>query len=656
MSTSRFFSRHATASPSGRTLMPRLLAVLVVAGLGCKPHHPNPPITGSDAALCQLVQPTQVARSCPSDQAVGPCERNPNGWMEQSKPLWEPEQNNIDKTNETSQDVYSLPPKGYCKYVRKPKTDPPATLPSGFIPDCPVLTLGGGGAATLSAPQQEHQDVFDVGIGKPTGAVNNFPKSTTVTVAIIDFFPTSAGTDSEISHGEMVEAAARRAADCDPSPTASCESRIFKRYVLAPGARASDVAVQIERAVGDWMPDRRNGEKLIINLSLGWEVDPRYETMSKLVRSRIAWARCQGALVLAASGNRSIHDCSEAPIEPAVWERLDPPTRAECTNLQAPLPSVDLEVAPGTYAPLLHSITPIKGDAELLLSHRPGSTSRIAAAGGGVFSGGRAYGPIWGSSVATAVTSGIAALVWAHTEYASGDELMEEIWGAGNPTSHTVQVYNGAEPREQRWIRACEALEPLCPAGSNCPFACPTRELENPTAPLLDASTGAHFGPVDVKSTKIIECPSCEGNPIRVKASRISDSSLVPDPEVHPQPSKLICPSCHIELQSRTGLAVLQLDESYANTTAEGVQITLYNEDGSAEEAHYYDDDEMLRQLTTITSDGSMAVISLEDPALAEVGGAPPSRAWVDVFYRKSSSSPTVQTAGNELPVYTDST
>ena len=213
----------------------------------------------------------------------------------------------------------------------------------------------------------------------------------------------------------------------------------------------SEVAIAVEAAVRKWQqaPEAEGGQRLIINLSLGW--DGRFGgpiTTSpadlrpgvRAVYEALGVASCHGALVIASAGNRSggpDEQVRKGPLFPAGWEARRAPTPQQCQQI---LGVDEPVVSAATYQPLLYSVGGVRGDDVPLGNTRPGGRPSLAMpafqAVVGVDDGSGTLvssGIHTGTSVAAAALSGIAGALWAYRPDLDAHALMERIYTAGVP-------------------------------------------------------------------------------------------------------------------------------------------------------------------------------------------------------------------------------
>jgi len=189
-----------------------------------------------------------------------------------------------------------------------------------------------------------------------------------------------------------------------------------------------ELAAAIANEVLLWLPDSKH-KHLILNLSLGWdgemlgELDKRSVSQLKpdaqLVYKALQFARRNGALVIAAAGNRRGGEESKWPVLPAAWESHSPswfPFSCGRKLVYAvggvdwqglPLPNYRLGGIPRRVA---------FGDHAVAQTESPDEPTAIYT----------------GSSVSTAVVSSIAAAVWQERPELGAAEVMKLLDRSGD--------------------------------------------------------------------------------------------------------------------------------------------------------------------------------------------------------------------------------
>jgi hypothetical protein len=363
------------------------------------PERIFPSPRGGEREVCmpESRQTAPCDELCPPTRRVGPCKQALPGWSETTV------------LRASTRSTGST-----CVYEWTDPTHGPQDFPRFSEPDCRVATQ-------QEPPSQSMADAFVHGAyGVDPALVAESALADGIMIAVVDTAPQGGGTDQADArgrHGRTMAAIVETVA-CGPDPAAQCTAAV-ETYLGLPrlwnsdgvdlenGGHVgyqSDLGVGISGAIAAWNERKEidPGTRLIINLSVGWEA---VCSDSSFIKNLLIGATDAGALVLAANGNRPIGSCVEGPTAPAIWEETG----------------------------LVHGITAIDDSGRKLATFRPASNTRIAAPGfmAVVEQGGVMHGPLSGSSVATAVVSGIAARVWsAYPEYTAG-EVMDQIWKKG---------------------------------------------------------------------------------------------------------------------------------------------------------------------------------------------------------------------------------
>ncbi len=234
------------------------------------------------------------------------------------------------------------------------------------------------------------------------------------------------------------------------------------------------LARSIFKAVDHW---RKAGSAngLIINLPLGWDVeynttasgDPR--DSARAVREAIEYARCEGALVIVAVGNKATGTApASGPTAPAIWEE-------ELTSCPT---------GTSTYEPLVYAVGGVDGNHSFIANTREGGRARLAGPamqvavakldGSGGFDRWLATGS--GSSFGAAGVSAIAAILWRIDPTKTAAEIMDTIYEMGHPLESDAEVCLGGGTCDQTAVASLcasvdAAFDAVC-ASSSAPAEC----------------------------------------------------------------------------------------------------------------------------------------------------------------------------------------
>jgi hypothetical protein len=240
-----------------------------------------------------------------------------------------------------------------------------------------------------------------------------------------------------------------------------------------------DVALAIYAAVEGWRERRLDHPtapaRLVLNLSLGWEPDPRELAPSLALQAALRFASCNGVLVIASSGNDPRGRASHTgPLEPARFEMVPAPDAAECRALGfAPLAEHVYPVFGSIKKPLVWAVGGVDANDRPLSDARPESMPRLvspALDGLAMGTNGELTRALTGSSIAAAVVSGTAALIWSYRPELRPDQIVEIIYESGWDI-HEMADFGLEEPVTIHRVSACAALARACDGDSRrtCP-------------------------------------------------------------------------------------------------------------------------------------------------------------------------------------------
>ncbi|MBL4685626.1 MAG: S8/S53 family peptidase [Nannocystaceae bacterium] len=400
-------------------------------------------------------------------------------------------------------------------------------------------------------------------------------------------------------------------------------------HVAAP----SDPAVGIVEAVSRWRAANASNptdpSRLVINLSFGVSGGLQSAigaASENMMVDSLAYARCSGAVVVAAAGNERGHGDSGAAW-PAILETVNRPTPSECTTRFG----VSSPADPGSYRPLVNAVGALALNGGLSPITIDDSVPRLVAPGTLVPTP-APYETLTGTSVATAEVAGIAALLLSYNPGLSASEVMQLIYDNGS-TSGLAEVTAATALSgmpEVRRALACESLQDACSragAINSCPALTCTYPFNPPhTVAAISGLLDAVAVEPDHELTATFEddptevyCTALDGEEVLTygpsKLTRCSESSLR-DPLAHlivPQPGSHGCGTCGFE--TNTSELTLALDDQYLNPTVavRAVAITLYD----------VNKDSVVYELGDLPLDGEKTVVSLEKdlPVFTIAGG-----------------------------------
>ena len=349
---------------------------------------------------------------------------------------------------------------------------------------------------------------------------------------------------------------------------------------------------------------------LVINLSLGWDSlfgdlpsYPAPRTHLNLINgvsngipapiqamhAILIYAKCEGALILAATGNKKFGSCSDDALLPAAWERLAAPTPNDCDGFDIMTSETSSDLPPGTEqpylveAPLLRAVGGLEYDNSPLDSMRSNSTPQLLAASfhaRGTKALDEATEVMTGTSVGTVVTAAAAALSWSHYSTRDGDEVVNVAYDGlpKVPNATSDFGFDGAGQAVAE-VNVCGFLQATCAEFSNghdCPsLQCPSTQIDlsNVNA-ALDASPDGQIYSDAAANAPARFCQDACGDTYLWYGGSQGITEL-PDPWVHPQPSTPICDVCDlIPTSPTTGNLSLSLNNRYSNYNVDSVIVT----------------------------------------------------------------------------------
>lgn len=317
-----------------------------------------------------------------------------------------------------------------------------------------------------------------------------------VRLAFLDTHPTGEGAPETQGDAPLHGFTLARMAQSMVCPEGRCAALITTRLALSirdfdPRQRGGqvdtarggfiglqgDLARAIQDEVDAWQRNRSQQRHLVLNLSLGWdgrlfdglekEQIREMRAGTQAVYRALQYAVGYDALVLAAAGNQKREPCrNDGPLLPAAWE--------------------EAKVGPQ----LVYAVGGVTSDGKLLVNTRPRGMPRRAAFGVLPSQDGEAI--LVGTSVATAVVSSIAAVVWDSFPELESRQVMEILDRSGKELEdRTADFWFGqsTEAPAIHWLSLCTALKNACEGRSPCPLQssfCPAvAPTEDTTAQLL---------------------------------------------------------------------------------------------------------------------------------------------------------------------------
>ena len=519
----------------------------------------------------------------------------------------------------------------YCRYswrgAAKPDAQALATLHDlvdshPLDPDCEVVSVSGG---TLAI--DETWPALEKAFFEQTERLERLPKgdkpAAPVRVEIIDSSVTRREDDGEPSYGRLEHGRAMglivRNLAC-PQPGVSCRAEVastlalplietndgLSRDYVNGGYFGSmlDLALAVRDAVANWQKEASEYQ-LILNLSLGWDAanggayvnsPDELDAPARAVWDAIAEARCYGALVIAAAGNRKAGpDQAEGALFPARWARHVAPSAELCASLGV----TSLPEGYSTSAPFIVAAGGLESnDADLSLSRKGARPEILAPAAHAVVDDdGKPSLLQTGTSVAAAVTSAAAAVVWSYRPELSADEVMQVVYDGGAALDRPAEVCVGQTPceRNARRVSMCGAFSEACAEGKGgCPEelpACERRPGGRVLRPDVELPVGETIEVPDMVKQSFVAWP-CFGALYASTDDEIQNpcpaAQFVARPPlgaVGPQPPKdPICPHCGYD--SLSAELYIEIDNGVSGTVTSPVLTVVV--DAAQSDVRYF--------------------------------------------------------------------
>lgn len=421
-----------------------------------------------------------------------------------------------------------------------------------------------------------------------------------VRVAVVDAWP-GIGKIGNFEHGFAMAAIARRIA-CG-GVTGACymmPSPHLALDLMAPDVRNPvnggffGYQTRLARAISEAVFAKAAlapQDKLIINLSVGW--DGRYNIRPDgqpseavlAVRAALEHAACEGALAIAAAGNAGSGPApGVGPVFPAAWETTPAPSCAGAV----PVPP----------RPLVYAVGGVDGRDMPVPNVRPGGRPTLAAPAfmvPGVMMNGSLNvisGPFTGSSVAAAITSGVAASVWNRNGALRPDEVMGKIRANAVSTLDTADFCLGSTCPPVARISQCRALEDVMGIPLSCtkiPFKGGINPIISPTdRTFIEGLSAATFNGQFLVTPNL---PAGCSWPIKIPYGLTSypgpwpcPSEMLPNaivmPTVGPQPAPDPCGACTVYVYPASP-AILLLNMNSRVPTAFPQTLSLRSRTGT---------------------------------------------------------------------------
>lgn len=381
-------------------------------------------------------------------------------------------------------------------------------------PDCGADSSSGvGQAEPAERVDAALHAAFRLNIGAVTGDALGPSQAarTAIEVAVVDSLSQAAADDPRIEpghpHGRIIAALITNIACPDRRP--ACVEQLQHTLALPRvdgsagpdwvrgGQRGTpaDVALGVYEAVERWrrrrLDDPAAAPRLVINLSVGWEPSQSPRGPDLALQAALEHAACHGALVFAAAGNDVLSSCGEhrGPLTPASFETVPAPTADQCEAFGfVDTATLGHPIFAEHPRPLVYAVGGVDERGRALVNARVGGRPRLAATAANA----NAQGPdgaytmtLSGSSIAAAVASGAAALIWSYHPTLRPDELVELLHQTGWDSEEQADFGLPGAPAEIRRLSICAALERACAAHPSGP--CPTLACP-PVAPAIDGN------------------------------------------------------------------------------------------------------------------------------------------------------------------------
>ena len=315
--------------------------------------------------------------------------------------------------------------------------DPGNGAPGDQWTDADCLGVIALNATPTELVTSAHVSASHAQMGRPSELPSIAGLPAPIRVAVLDSSETSNINDVEPTTGEFLHGRAvsmvNREHACPEGRAGGVCIPDFDTYLvldqggdaMTPGGhygRMSSLATALEEAVVE-----AAGEQLVIPLALGWH--PRFQhrdgdpllpeaTTVQAVRAALDYAACQGALVLAAAGNKTSAGEQTGALCPACWETSTP----SCDNTR----------------PLVYAVGAVTPTGEPLPTSRQGGQPPLVAAGQAVSADNRvenvvgpALGSWTGTSMGVAHIGAIATIAWGYRPNLNAKSIMALVRDSG---------------------------------------------------------------------------------------------------------------------------------------------------------------------------------------------------------------------------------
>lgn len=314
-------------------------------------------------------------------------------------------------------------------YVPRSEIDFPALQPYVWQPLVQAFEKRG-----LGLDSDQHRELFDRYIARPKLPVR---------VAVVDLIPGGRASSARAEHSRAMTGVVRSVLCRDAGAVGECAERVSLARVPNVYSPASVSSAERETAMSvrgfvdtitgllaDFHPGK---EHLVIGLGVALDTvklardDEAFKSLVEVLRN----ASCLGVLVVAPAGNAT---GSIGPLIPAAFETMKAPSSSEC---QGPIAAAAAKL-PTSSSPLVYAVGAIDARDQPLQPTRPFAQPRLAAYGMAVSArvgtaGERPYtAPFSGTSMATAIVSGVAAAVWTVQPTLDPHAVMKIVYEGGS--------------------------------------------------------------------------------------------------------------------------------------------------------------------------------------------------------------------------------
>jgi hypothetical protein len=362
-----------------------------------------------------------------------------------------------------------------------------------------------------------------------------------------------------------------------------------------------DLAQAAYREVDDWLDTAPPGQRLVLNLSLGWlpefggaEPPGSMPVPVQAVLRALQYASCEGALVLAASGNaKNGPDQPVGPLYPGGWERLSAPRAGACNTMLGMPPDPGIFPPPPDRRSVVLAAGGVRNNDEPLFNARPGGEPRAVAFADHAVTQAPASpdgrtSVMTGTSVAAAVVSAAAAAAWYYQPNLPPYEVLEQVYTSGTALGRSAEFCVRGTPANPcpfagllvRRVSLCAAADAACAGGGAfCPpagaLACPPTGPVDLSAVDLTAFE-ASAEPLDLGPlTDVTSDPACVDETILYTGSE--PTNPCPHQQYHgvwaetwlgPQPGSHPCAGCVVDY-SAGGLLYLEIGDEIDGVLAD---------------------------------------------------------------------------------------